>query len=140
MTACTRWRSWTPRSPPPGWRRLRLGDGIEPIVQYDADLDLWNVGVLEHGGRHGGRKDYWERFTGGLVDSATGEVVTIIERPWVEERDERPSPPSLSKHRGIWPGPDVRRLPGDSDTDATTTVSAPRGRPIATTGEAGRRC
>ena len=66
---------------------LRLGDGIEPIAQYDADLDLWNVGVLEHGGRHGGRKDYWERFTGGLVDPVTGEVVAIIERPWVEGED-----------------------------------------------------
>jgi hypothetical protein len=62
---------------------LRLGDGIEPIVQYDADLDLWNVGVLEHGGR----QHYWERFTGGLVDPVTGEVIAVLERPWVEGED-----------------------------------------------------
>ena len=65
---------------------LRLGDGKEPIVQYDADLDLWNVGVLEHGGR----TRYWERFTGGLVDPVTGDVVALIDRPWIPNQDPRP--------------------------------------------------
>jgi hypothetical protein len=65
---------------------LRLDDGIEPIVQYDTDLGLWNVGVLEHGGR----TRYWERFTGGLVDPITGEVIAIVERPWISSQDPRP--------------------------------------------------
>lgn len=65
---------------------LRLDDRITPIVQYDADLDLWNVGVLEHGGR----TRYWERFTGGLVDPVTGEVIAVIERPWISGQDPRP--------------------------------------------------
>ena len=65
---------------------LRLDDGTEPIVQYDADLDLWYVGVLEHGGR----TRYWERFTGGLVDPVTGDVVAIIDRPWIRDQDPRP--------------------------------------------------
>jgi hypothetical protein len=65
---------------------LRLGDGKEPIVQHDADLDLWNVGVLEHGGR----TRYWERFTGGLVDPVSGDVVAIIDRPWISNQDPRP--------------------------------------------------
>ena len=66
---------------------LRLDGGIEPIVQYDADLDLWNVGVLEDNGR----TPYWElRFTGGLLDPVTGEVIAIIERPWIVGRDPGP--------------------------------------------------
>jgi hypothetical protein len=66
---------------------LRLGDGKEPIVQYDAQLDLWYVGVLEDAGR----TPYWElRFTGGLVDPVTGEVIATIERPWIVGRDPAP--------------------------------------------------
>jgi hypothetical protein len=62
---------------------LHLGDWIEPVVQYDSDLGLWNVGVLERGGR----RRYRERFTGALVDPVTGEGLAIIERSWVERKD-----------------------------------------------------
>jgi hypothetical protein len=66
---------------------LRLTDGKTAIVQYDADLDLWYVGVLEDAGR----TPYWElRFTGGLVDPVTGEVTAIIERPWILGQDPAP--------------------------------------------------
>lgn len=61
---------------------IDVGDGNDPYVQYDPDLDLWQVGVLET------RRDLLRIA---LVDQQTGDVVAVIERPFIDGTDPRPS-------------------------------------------------
>ncbi|MEA2025308.1 MAG: hypothetical protein U9O18_01320 [Chloroflexota bacterium] len=64
---------------------IDVGDNASPLVHYDPDMDLWNVGIVRTEKGRGLR----ETFRGGLVDPVTGEVVAIIERPWVLDEDPR---------------------------------------------------
>ena len=56
-------------------------DATDPLVQYDEDIGLRYVGLF-----HSDRPDP-TTFIGGLLDPYTGQVVTIIERPWVGGSD-----------------------------------------------------
>jgi hypothetical protein len=58
-----------------------LGSGHDPVLWFDAEADLWEVGLLEYDVR---------RFHVALVHPRTGEVVEIIERPWDPDVDGHP--------------------------------------------------
>lgn len=56
---------------------IEVGNGNDPYVQYDPELHLWTVGVVETRSN---------MLRAGLVDPVSGDVVAIIERP--RGRDE----------------------------------------------------
>jgi hypothetical protein len=58
-----------------------LGSGHDPVLWFDAEAELWEVGLLEYDVR---------RFHVALVHPRTGEVVEIIERPWDPDVDGYP--------------------------------------------------
>ena len=68
---------------------IDVGDRRTAIVQFDLDTDLWYVGVIDPGRS----PRFAETFLGALVDPASGEVVALIERPWVRGEDPSTQPP-----------------------------------------------
>jgi hypothetical protein len=61
-----------------------LANGREEIAWYDADRDLWEIGVMP----------WYEtdppRIHGVLVDAETGRILGTLERAWDEEKDHIP--------------------------------------------------
>ena len=62
----------------------KIADGRAEIAWYDADRDLWEIGVMP----------WYEteppRIHGVLVDAVTGRILGSLDRPWDEDVDPFP--------------------------------------------------
>lgn len=58
-----------------------VGVGNEPLLRFDPDTDLWQVGLVDY---------RTERIHYVLVDPMIGEIVDTIDRPWDPEVDGFP--------------------------------------------------
>ena len=61
---------------------IRVGDGNTPILWFDDEAGLWEVGVLDN---------FSESLTLGLVDPTSGQVRALVERQWIPGDDPNPS-------------------------------------------------
>ena len=77
-------RPWPNLTSPPTSTRRRLPTDARSCAWYDADRDVWEIGVMP----------WYEttppRIHGVLVDPTTGGIVGPLDRPWVQDEDGFP--------------------------------------------------